>query len=123
MAARRDSLFQLAASPLVWALHFVLAYATAAIYCEKVAGEGGSLDGARLAIAVYTAVGLAVIAAIGWRAYRAARGDGAPALPHDTDSSEGRHQFLGFATLVLSGLSAVAIVYAALATLVFGSCL
>jgi hypothetical protein len=122
MAEPHDSLWQLAASPLVWALHFALCYATAAIYCAKVAGPDGSLAGARVAILVYTVLGLAAVAAIGRRGLRAARAGEGPALPYDSDSTEGRHRFMGFATLLLSGLSAVAIVYETLPVLFIGSC-
>ena len=115
-------MWQLVASPSVWALHFALSYATAAIHCAKVAGPAGALGGARVAIAAYTAIGLAVVAIIGWRAYRVEHAAGRPALPHDSDSSEGRERFLAFATLLLSGLSAVAIVYGALPAVFIGSC-
>jgi hypothetical protein len=122
VAAERDSLVPLVASPVVWAAHFLASYGTAAIYCEKVAGRDGSLAGARVAIAVFTVVALAAVGAIGWRAYRRERGEGGPVLPHDSDSSEGRRRFLGFAALLLSGLSAVAILYAALAAVFIGRC-
>jgi hypothetical protein len=121
-APKHDSLWQLAAAPLVWAAHLLLSYATAAIFCEKVAGRDGALDGARVAIAAFTAVALLAVGIIGWRAWKAERGDGGPALPHDSDSTEGRRRFMAFATLLLAGLSAVAIVYAALPALFIGSC-
>jgi hypothetical protein len=38
---------------------------------------------------------------------------GHAALPHDDDTPEDRQRFLGFATLLLSVLSAVAVIYAA----------
>ncbi|HYD49564.1 MAG TPA: hypothetical protein VEB21_14505, partial [Terriglobales bacterium] len=62
---REESLWRLAAPPVVWALHFLLSYGTASVWCAKVVGQGGSLAGARLAIAAYTVVALAAIAAIG----------------------------------------------------------
>lgn len=40
----------LVASPMIWAVHFLLSYVTAAIWCAKV---GGALDGVRVSIAVY----------------------------------------------------------------------
>jgi len=43
-------------------------------------------------------------------------------VPHDADTPEDRHRFLGFATLLLSGLSAVAVIYTALVVVVFRSC-
>lgn len=120
-AEEHQSLWLLTASPLVWAAHFMLCYITAAIWCEKVAGLGGPLSTVRLAIAAYTAVALVVIGIVGWIGYRR-HSYGAADLPHDDDTPEDRHRFLGFATLLLSGLSAVATLYAALVAVFFGSC-
>jgi hypothetical protein len=115
------SLWLITGSPLLWAAHFFLCYVTAAVWCAKVVGPGGSLGGARGAIAVYTALALPGIALIGWIAFRRHR-LGAADLPHDADTPEDRHRFLGFAALLLSGLSAVAVIYAALAAVFFERC-
>jgi hypothetical protein len=116
-----ESLWRLAASPLIWSLHLLLSYCTAAIFCEKLAGEGVSFATVRWAIAVYTLLALAGIGFYGLRGYRAHR-YGDASLPHDFDSPEDRHRFLGFATLLLSGLSAVAVLYQALPAVFIGSC-
>jgi hypothetical protein len=47
---------------------------------------------------------------------------GTEATTHDLDSAEDRHRFLGFATLLLAGLSAVGVLYAAVAATFFESC-
>jgi hypothetical protein len=47
---------------------------------------------------------------------------GAADAPHDDDTPEGRHRFMGFATLLLSGLSAVAVLYAALVPVFVETC-
>lgn len=120
-AEEHQSLWLLTASPLVWAGHFMLCYITAAIWCEKVVGPGGPLSTVRMAIAVYTGVALIAIGIVGWIGYRR-HSFGGETLPHDDDTPEDRHRFLGFATLLLSGLSAVATVYAALVAVFFGSC-
>lgn len=114
-------LWAVVASPATWAVHFLLSYGTAAVYCAKLAGPGGALSSARTAIFVYTIVALAVVIAIGVRGYQHHRYGGAQA-PHDDDSPEDRHRFLGFATLLLSGLSAIGVVYAALPAIFIGSC-
>jgi cytochrome c oxidase subunit I+III len=118
---RDESLWRLAASPLAWAGHLLLSYCTAAIWCEKVAGRAGSLSGARVAIAIYTAGALLVIVGFGWRGYKRHALSGSE-LPHDAATPEDRHRFLGFATLLLSGLSALAVLYQALAAVIIGSC-
>jgi hypothetical protein len=117
----KESLWLLTASPVIWAAHFLLCYATAAVWCAKVAGLGGPLDTVRLAIVVYTALALTAIGVIGWIGYRR-HSFGQANLPHDDDTPEDRHRFLGFATLLLSALSAVAVVYAALIIFFFRSC-
>jgi hypothetical protein len=132
---RNWRLWIVAAAPAVWAAHFMMAYCTAAIWCAKWAGESGSLAPARVAIAIYTAVSLAGIAIIGrrgWRDYRLVdleRDEQAQPQPedegedrHSADSPTARHGFLGFATLLLSGLSAVAIVYGGLPVIFLESC-
>jgi len=121
LSEKRARLWIIAASPTIWAAHFLLSYGTAAIWCAKIAGAGGSLSFARVAILVYTIIALSGIAWIGWRGYVRHTFAGST-LPHDFDSPADRHRFLGFATLLLSGLSAVAVLYAALAAVFIGSC-
>lgn len=108
------------APPLVWVAHFLLSYTTAAIWCAKAAGPDRSFAGARTAIAGYTVAAAIALALIGWRAYRSHRA--APAIGDGHDSAAARHRFLTFATLLLAGLSAIAILYAGLATTLAGSC-
>lgn len=117
----KESLWLLTASPLVWAAHFLLCYGTAAVWCAKVVGAGGSLQTTRAAILVYTILALcliSIVGAVGWRRHRY----GSASRPHDDDTPEDRHRFLGFATILLSSLSAVAVVYAALVAVFIRSC-
>jgi hypothetical protein len=115
------SLWLLTIAPAIWAAHLLLCYITAAIWCAKFAGPGGALGGIRSAIAWYTAAALVGIAVIGWEGLRRHR-HGTETTTHDLDSVEDRHRFLGFATLLLSGLSAVGVLYAALAATYFETC-
>lgn len=118
---KKESLWLLTVSPVIWSAHFLLSYVTAAVWCAKLAEPGGPLGGARTAIAVYTAVallGIGITGRIGFR--RHSFGDAE--TPHDFDTPEDRHRFLGFATLLLSALSAVATVYVALAAVFIGTC-
>lgn len=120
-AEKNQSLWLLIAAPIIWAAHFLLCYITASLWCAKVVGPGGSLATVCVAIAVYTALALAGIGIIGWIGYRRHR-FGHAALPHDDDTPEDRHRFLGFATLLLAALSAVAVIYAALVAVFIGNC-
>ena len=120
-AEEHEHLFRLTAAPLLWAVHFLLSYCTAAIWCAKFVGADGSLGNIRAAIAVYTGVALAGIMFVGWRGFQRHSFEGST-LPHDFDSSADRHRFLGFATLLLSGLSAIATLYVAMTVVFIESC-
>ena len=117
----KQSLWRLALAPLIWAMHFMFTYITAAIWCAKVAGRDGPLGGARVAFAVYTVVALAGIAIVGWRGWVRHAFDGSE-TNHDFDTPADRHRFLGFATALLAGLSAVATIFTALAAFFFSDC-
>ena len=120
-AEARQRLWIVPGPLVIWAIHFMLCYITVALWCGRVAGRLGPLSTARTAIAVYTVVALAAILTIAWIGYRAqARGGGAP--PHDADSPEDRHRFLGYAALLIAGLSTVAVLYSAMAALFIGTC-
>lgn len=117
----KQSLWRLIASPTIWAIHFILSYITASIWCAKLAGPDKSLWEVRVAIVIYTALALIGIGFIGWVGHRR-HSYGRASLPHDADTSEDRHRFLGFATVLLSSLSAVAVIYAALVVVFIRSC-
>jgi hypothetical protein len=58
---------------------------------------------------------------VGWSGYRRHR-HGTETPPHDADTSGDRHRFLGFATMLLAGLSAIATLFVAMAALYFDHC-
>lgn len=116
-----ESLWWIAASPGLWATHFLASYVTAAVYCARFAGEDDALGGVRVAVGVYTAVAVPLIAWIGWVGWKR-HGRSTETAPHDFDTPQDRHRFLGFATLLLSGLSLVATLFTAVATLYFETC-
>ena len=116
------SLWWLAAPPSIWAVHFLLSYGTAAVWCAKMAQPTDPVTGAQISIAAYTGVALTATLAVGIRGWRHHRHGGEPP-PHDYDSREDRHRFLGFATVLLAGLGAIAIAYEAIAVLLVESCL
>lgn len=108
----------IAASPTIWGVHFLLSYVTAAIWCAKV---GGSLEEVRMLIAVYTAAALGGIGYFGARGLMR-QGRSEAEIPHEEDLPEDRYGFMGFATLLLSALSAVATIYVALTAVFVESC-
>lgn len=115
-----QTLWLLTISPTIWAVHFLACYLTAAIWCAKM-GRDSTLWNIRIAIAVYTAVALVGIAVTGWAGYRR-HSFGASATPHDYDTPGDRHRFLGFATMLLSGLSALATIFSALVAAFMETC-
>ena len=120
-ARRRDTLWLLTIAPTIWAAHLLLCYISAAVWCAKFAPPAAPLGGIRTAINWYTVVALTGIAIVGWEGFRRHR-HGTEATTHDLDTPDDQHRFLGFATLLLSGLSAVAVLYAALAATFFETC-
>jgi hypothetical protein len=115
-----SSLWALVAPPTVWALHFLFSYVYAAIRCAKAEPFEGIGD-VRVAIGVATVVALLVVVACGYAAWVQSRVEGDPP-PHQESTDEDRLRFLAVATLLLAGLSFVAIVFTALPAFMFGDC-
>jgi hypothetical protein len=107
-------LLSLAAPLLVWAAHFLLSYCTAALHCAKLASAEGSLGAARSLILAYTAAALALVAWLGWRACTPRRAAARGVAGGASEAALDRERFMGFTTLLLACLSALAIVYGAL---------
>ena len=133
----RGRLWLLTIAPAIWTAHLLLCYVTAAIWCGKFVAPGGTLNGIPTVVAWYTVVALIGIAIVGWEGFRrhrypstslaagpstALRAGGMEATTHDLDTPADRHRFLGFATLLLSGLSALGVLYAGLAAIYFDTC-
>jgi hypothetical protein len=116
---REQSVWGLVIAPTVWALHFLLSYGTAAIYCSKFGVDGTPV---RIAVAVYTVVALVIIGLTGLRAYRTWGGVNADMPPLSHPGLEERRRFIGFATLLLSTMSFIGTVYVALPALIFETC-
>ena len=121
MAEDRQSLWLLTVAPGIWGIHFLLSYMVAAVWCGKIVDRGGDFSPVRFGIIALAALALAAIAVTGRIAWRKhSHGNEDP--PHDRDTPEDRHRFLGLATLLLSGLSAIATIYTALAALFISNC-
>jgi hypothetical protein len=118
----RQSLWLLTISPAIWAAHFMVSYIGAAIWCGKITERTGGLGWVRIGIvvlALVALVGIGITGLVGWRKHKYGEGQ----LPYDRDTPEDRRRFLGFATVLLSGLSAVATIYVALVALFIRDCL
>lgn len=115
-------LWALTAGPAIWALHFLVSYVGAAVYCAKWHPGAAALDPIQYYVGVITGLALFGILALGWNAYRRWYHAGHPEPPHDAATLVDRRRFLGFAALLLCGLSFVATVYTALAAFLAASC-
>lgn len=116
-----DSLWTLITAPVVWAAHFLLCYVSAAVVCAKPETFPIGFDTLRLGLGLLTAAALVAIVVAGLLAWRQ-WGFGVEDPPHDAPTADDRRRFQGFATLLLSGLSFVAVVYAALPLLFVMDC-
>jgi hypothetical protein len=111
----------LAVAPLIWFAHFLVTYVAVSVWCAKVAGPDGRLDSLHTYIVAGTAAAIIAITFLGVSGFRRHR-YGTETLPHDFDSPSDRHRFLGWATLLLAGLSAFATFLVAAHALYFDTC-
>ncbi|WP_458758478.1 hypothetical protein ACSVBT_19765 [Afipia sp. TerB] len=116
-----ESFWTLLTAPAIWAGHFLACYVLTALHCEKPALLGISFQSLRLIILAITIVALLGVIASAWLAWRQ-WGFGVERPPHDDPTSDDRKQFQGFATLLLSGLSFVAILFVAAPALFITEC-
>lgn len=121
-AQRAETLWILFAGPTIWALHFLLSYVFAAVFCAKAASIHAGLGPVRMAVAVFTVLALAAIIATGAYGWRRLRMGGGEPPPYDERTAGDRRRFIGMATLLLSGLSAVATIYVAVVVVFFENC-
>lgn len=122
LSEERQSLWLLVLSPSIWAGHFLASYIGAAVWCGMMDDRAKSVDALRIAVVLFgfvSLIGIGFIARIGWRKYKHAGGE----PPFDKDTPEDRHRFLGAATILLSGASAIATLYSCLSMLFIPNCL
>ena len=117
------SLMRMIVSPTIWAVHFLLCYIVAAVYCAKIGSSAADLAPVRVWVAFVTLIAIFGIAASSVLAFRRGRFDASRRVPHDADTIENRRDFVAYATILLSGLSFVATLYVALAALFVETCL
>lgn len=117
-----DSLKTLVVAPTLWALHFLVCYVAAAIYCAKTGAPGVGIGPVRELVWIVTAIALAGILANGIWAFWRGRIWHYGAGPHSADTIDDRRRFLSYATLLLAGLSFVGTVFVAMPALFIETC-
>lgn len=114
-----ESLWTLFTAPVVWAAHFLFCYVLAAVSCAKGGTSGFGLVQVSIAAATLAAAVMILVSAwLAWRQW----GFGTHDPPHDDPTPHDRRRFQGFATLLLSGLSLVAVLYVALPLFFIRNC-
>lgn len=119
MPRQIETLWTLFTGPTIWAFHFLACYVTAAVWCARHGGLDFGLLQAGLGAITLFALALIVLSAwLSWRQW----GFGTQDPPHDDATAQDRALFQGFATLLLSGLSFIAVLYVALPLLFIDGC-
>jgi hypothetical protein len=114
-----QSLWLIVISPGIWTAHFVVSYVGSALWCGKGGESTGLVTLGIVVLGIVALAGIAYTGLAGWRKHRHSEGE----PPHGEDTPEDRHRFLGFATVLLSGLSALATLFVVLsAVLVESGC-
>lgn len=117
----RDTLWTLITTPTVWALHFLACYVLAAYQCAPNDAIFETIGTVRLVIAGLTAAALVAIVLVGLRGFREWRMNQG-SFPHADDTPEDRERFLEFSSVLLAGLSFVAVLFVALPALLLVDC-
>lgn len=109
-------------APSIWALHFLICYVAAAIYCEKMERDAPLADIWVLVLAA-TVVALG---GIGWSSMRLRRVHARSLTDDDFEyehnTPEERHRFLSHVALMLCVLSAIAVIYVTIPIFYLESC-
>jgi hypothetical protein len=115
-----QSLWVLTVGPAIWAGHFLASYIAAAVWCGNV-GAHARFGSVSVVFALATALALAAVAWVAWGGWtRYNYGEAVPS--HHKDTPDDRHRFLGLATFLLAVLSAVSILYTAVAVAMLRGC-
>lgn len=111
------TLWTLIVPPTVWAAHFLFCYLWVAVSCAKI----GAFPRFPVAFLVGTLAALALIAGSGAIAWVQSRTPGDDP-PHEQGTDIDRLRFLAKSTLLLAGLSFVAVLFTAVPALMLENC-
>lgn len=115
---RHEKLWVPVIAPVVWACHFQVCYALAALSCGRFTNFG---PGAHPEIAVATAVAAVLIAGCfgyGWKRH----GYNLQASANDDDSAIDRQQFVAVTTMLLAGVSLMGTLFVGLGAMLVEPC-
>ena len=113
----RVTLWTLIVPPSVWAGHFLFCYLWVAVSCAKL----GAFPRFPVAFVIGTGIALAIILGSGLIAFIQSRTPGDDP-PHEQGTDIDRLRFLAMSTLLLAGLSFVAVLFTAAPALMLTDC-
>lgn len=113
----KATLWTLIVPPTAWAVHFLFSYFWASVHCAKT----GAFSKYAAVFWGGTALALLVIIASGVIAWTQSRTPGDPP-PHKEGTDIDRLRFTAYSTLLLAGLSFVAVVFTALPVVFIQDC-
>lgn len=114
------NLFRMILAPTIWAIHFLLAYCTAAIWCAKDLGDPDTLT---LVVTGYTVVAEVAIVFLGLKMWTQWDYLDDYDYIHSESTDEHRREFLGHAGFMLACLSFVAVIFNTMPAWFAGTCL
>lgn len=117
LRALKVTLWTLIVPPSVWAVHFLFCYLWVAIACAKT----GTFARFPAAFVIGTIAALAIIAGSGAIAWVQSRTPGDDP-PHEQGTDVDRLRFLAYSTMLLAGLSFVAVIFTAAPALMLTDC-
>lgn len=118
-SAEAGSLWRLTLTPLTWAMHLVLCYATISLACAR---QLFPVEIAQLGLIGASVLALSFICWQGWRAVRQWNVLTTGVLTHPRGKAEDRHRFLGHAATLIAVISAIGTVYTTLPLLLLEGC-
>lgn len=107
---------------IIWAVHFLVCYVGAAVYCAK-EGRAATLLPVEWLVLAATLCALTAIGLVAWTLWRVrARSVTDDDLSFEANTAEERHRFLSHVGLMLCVLSAAGVIYVTLPVLVLETC-
>ena len=117
------TLMKITLAPTIWAFHFVICYAATAVWCTKLTASGDTvtLQTWLIGVTVAALAGIVLCGIIGWRAWHKG-GYGEDGHTPGIGDTESRKRFLGHASVLLSVVSFIGVIFVIAPVLLIGTC-
>ncbi|SHF64611.1 hypothetical protein SAMN05444339_109127 [Loktanella atrilutea] len=117
------TLLKISLAPTIWAFHFVICYGATAVWCTKLTASGDTvpLQTWLSALTVAALAGIVACGINGWRTWRRG-GYGEDGHTPGIGDTESRARFLGHATVLLSVVSFIGVIFVITPVLLIGTC-